>query len=102
MDTGRLLLAFAVLAAAGMCADPKQEADAKKEPDPKISSIYPISGQRGTTFEAVIRGSNLADARTVIFEGNGAEARIVSLSSEAAAAGETTAKDLLKTQITLV
>ena len=95
MDTCRLVLALMVLAAAGVCADPK------KDPDPTISSIHPISGQRGTTFEIVIRGSNLADARAVIFEGSGAEARILSWSSEPIAASESATKDLLKAQVTL-
>ena len=101
MDTGRLLLTFVVLAATGMCAEPKKEPDKKKAPDPKISSIYPVSGQRGSTFETIIRGSNLADARAVIFEGSGAEARVISVTSEPKAAGETTAKDSLKAEVLL-
>jgi hypothetical protein len=97
MHTTRLLLACTALVAAVVCAAPK-----KKQPEgPNISSIYPMTAQRGNTFEAVLRGSNLADARSLIFEGAGVEARILSQSPEQAIAGEEVTKDLLKVQITL-
>jgi hypothetical protein len=71
MHPSRLFLAFVVLVTAGVCAAPKKDAD------PKISSIYPMTAQRGKTFEAVLRGSNLADARALMFEGDGVEGRIL-------------------------
>jgi hypothetical protein len=99
MHPSRLFLAFVVLVTAGVCAAPKKDAD------PKISSIYPMTAQRGKTFEAVLRGSNLADARALMFEGDGVEGRILSQNSESPLAGEDTAKarpkDLLKVRITL-
>jgi hypothetical protein len=98
MHTIRLLLAFAVLVAAGVCAAPKKDAE------PRISSIYPMTAQRGNTFEAVLRGSNLSDARSLLFEGKGIEGRIVSQNSEPASGGDETKdrpKDLLKVEINL-
>src|ERR1700676_2513084 len=87
----RLLLASVALVTAGVCAAPK------KDLDPKISSIYPMTAQRGKTLEVVLRGSNLADARALMFEGDGdgdgVEARILSQTPEPAPAGEDTTKD---------
>ena len=33
--------------------------------EPKLSSVYPFTGQRGTTFTAVVRGTALRDATSV-------------------------------------
>jgi hypothetical protein len=95
----RLVVVVAVLANASVSAAPK------KQPEPNISSIYPMAGQRGKTLEAVLRGASLADARALMFEGNGVEARVLFVNPEQPAAGEETAKDhpgqLLKVQFTI-
>jgi hypothetical protein len=62
---GRTAVAIMVVAVAALCAEKP------KELDPRISAIYPVAGQRGTTFDAEIRGSDLAGARSVVFEGQG-------------------------------
>ena len=49
---------------------------------PLISQVVPAAGQRGTETEVVVSGSNLADARTLLFEEPGIECVSV---SEAAA-----------------
>src|SRR5437016_3923650 len=76
MRTSALLLAFTILALSGVCAEPKGKHTPPMEP--KISSIYPAGGQRGTAFDAEVRGSNMAGARCVIFEGSGVAAQVLS------------------------
>lgn len=97
--TGRLALTLAILVTAGVCADSKEKPAPK--PDPKISSIYPFGGRRGTTFDAVVRGSDLAGARAVAFEGNGIEARILGVDAEPPAPGEKAGKDLIRLRVML-
>src|SRR5438067_1996680 len=80
MNTVRLIQLLMGLVAVGVGAPPKEK------PDPRVSSIYPMTGQRGKTLDAVLRGSNLADARALIFEGDGLEASILFLHPEPAAA----------------
>jgi hypothetical protein len=73
-------------------------------PDPKISSIYPAAGERGKTFEAVVRGTNLAGARALMFECDGVAARILSTAAETGKPGEKAsehAADLLRVEINL-
>src|SRR5690349_7072865 len=101
MDIGRLLVTFAVLGATGMCADTGKQPDPKKAPVPKISSVFPMSGQRGCTFEILVRGSGLAGARALMFEGTGLNATVLSLTAEPPAVGEKIGKDLLKAQVSL-
>ena len=43
-------------------------AAAQTRVDPKISSVYPFSGQRGSTFTATVRGSGLAGASAAVVE----------------------------------
>src|SRR6266576_3945788 len=75
MRISALLLTFTILASSGVCAEPK----GKHAPaiEPKISSIYPAGGQVGTAFDAELRGSNMAGARSVIFESSGVEAQLL-------------------------
>src|SRR6266853_1184909 len=75
MRISALLLAFTSLASSGVCAERKGKNAPSMEP--KISSIYPAGGQVGTAFDAELRGSNMAGARCVIFEGGGVDARIL-------------------------
>jgi hypothetical protein len=44
---------------------------------PRVGSSYPAAAQRGTEQEVVFRGSNLADARTVLFDSPGFEVTTV-------------------------
>ncbi len=106
MHRTRLLLALAALVTAGVCAAPKKQVPT----GPSISSIYPMTAQRGNSFEAVLSGSNLADARALIFEGDGVEAQVLSLTTERPNPeqvatkedkGKDRSKDLLKVRITL-
>ncbi len=100
MNKIRLILAFTI-AGWGMCEPPK------KQPDPRISSLYPMAAQRGKTVDAVIRGASLRDARALLFEGNGVEARILSVNPDQPAAGAEAEEakerlaDLLKVRFTL-
>jgi hypothetical protein len=50
-----------------------------KQAEPNVTSVYPLTAQRGTTVEAILRGSNLEAARALMFEGNGVEAGILSV-----------------------
>src|SRR5687768_1418462 len=43
-------------------------AAAQTRVDPKMNSIYPFSGQRGTTYTATVRGNGLAGAVTAVTE----------------------------------
>jgi len=71
------VLAAVTVVAAGLCGE------AAKEPDPKISTIFPVAGRPGDSFEAVIRGTDLEKARSVIFEGSGLRASLLGAESEA-------------------
>src|SRR5436190_91673 len=99
MQIGRLSVALAILTAAGVCAEIKSKPHA--QPEPKISSIYPAGGQRGTVFEAELRGSDLAGAHRVMFVGSGIEARILGIDAEPPVPGETAKKDRVRLQVTL-
>src|SRR6185503_11615971 len=92
MRTTALQLAFTILVASGVCAEPKGKHAPSMEP--KISSIYPAGGQRGTAFDAELRGSNMAGARYVIFEGSGVHAKVLG-------GGEDATKDLLRLKFTV-
>src|SRR6476646_4077459 len=72
-----------VVAALGAPAVPK------KAPDPKLTSIFPVSVQRGTQIEAEIRGSALTGARDLMLEGTGIAGRVVRI--DPLPAGEGTA-----------
>ncbi|MBM3783005.1 MAG: hypothetical protein FJW30_01530 [Acidobacteria bacterium] len=51
-------------------------------PPPKVESVFPVSGQPGSSFAAQIRGSNLRDAYAVWFEGAGAAAEILKIEAD--------------------
>src|SRR5688500_167910 len=44
---------------------------------PRVNHLYPSGGQRGTEVEVVFSGSNLADARGVLFNTSGFSATAV-------------------------
>jgi hypothetical protein len=73
----RTMAAVAVLAAAGVCAE------APREPDPRISAIYPAAGRVGESFVAVVRGADLGDARSIVFEGGGVTGVVTGAGGEA-------------------
>ncbi len=93
----RLFVALAALDLVAVCAAPKEP------PDPNISSIYPIAAQRGTALVATLRGVNLANAQSLMLDGEELDAHILSVSSEQAPAGEEAPKgrpvDLLQVRI---
>jgi hypothetical protein len=99
MHKVRLILAFIALTGVGIGAP------AKKQRDPNISSVFPMAVQRGNTADVVVRGSNLSDARALVFEGDGINARILSIETDEPAAAKETAMDrqshLLKIQLTI-
>jgi hypothetical protein len=86
-----------ITAAVGYCADLKP----KLKPDPKVSSIYPFAARRGSAFQAVVRGSDLAGAGSVIFRGTGIEARVLGVDEQPPAPGEKTGKDLVRLEVTV-
>ncbi len=45
--------------------------------EPQLTSIFPLGGQRGTTVEAVIAGTNLEDVRELFFAHSGITARLL-------------------------
>jgi hypothetical protein len=61
---------FAILATLGILA-------AAPRPEPKATSIHPMAGPADAEFEAVVRGTNLAGTRAVVFPGGGAAARVL-------------------------
>lgn len=98
MRIWRLALAWVVLGAAALCAEPKPASKAMAEP--RLSSIYPADGQRGTAFQAALRGSCLSGARLVMFEGTGVEARVLA-PVPGGPPGEDAGKETLQLQVTM-
>ena len=97
-STGRLISLVGALCATAFAAS------APAKPDPKILSIYPGAGERGKTFEAVVRGTNLAGARALMFECDGVDGRVLSAVPETGRPGEKAPEhpsDLLRVEITL-
>jgi hypothetical protein len=70
------ILAVAIVATAATGAE------TPKQPDPKISAIHPAAARAGGSFTALIRGADLADARTVVFEGSGVQAAIMGAATD--------------------
>ena len=55
---------------------------AEDEPDvtePKLLSVFPVAGQRGTTVEAEVRGNLLEGARALWFDAAGLKGRLLSV-----------------------
>ena len=69
---------------------------------PRTESIFPLSGQQGSTFEATIRGTGLAGAYEVWFEKPGASAKVLGVEQEAAMPGSKRKPgDLLRIEVRL-
>ncbi len=66
--SGSRLFASSVIAALGMYFG-LVELAAAEPPQPLLSCVYPAGGQRGTTFEATVFGTNLQAASTVHISG---------------------------------
>jgi hypothetical protein len=73
---GMTLAAVTTFAIAALCAE------IPKPADPKISAIYPVVARAGQSFAALIRGTDLGDPRTVVFEGHGVEAAVIGAASD--------------------
>lgn len=99
MITSRLALTAVLLSSSALCAELKPKPEVK--PDPKISSLYPFGFQRGTTVDVVIRGSDLAGARAVAFEGGGIEGRVLGVDTEQLLPGENARKQVVRVQLTV-
>lgn len=50
---------------------------AQPSPEPRVSSIFPLTVQRGQTVPAVIRGTNLDSAKELYFRDGGVRARVL-------------------------
>lgn len=57
--------------------------------DPRAISVHPFVGQRGTTFTATVRGSNLKEARAVVVGGAGVRMVVEGLGKESSPARDT-------------
>jgi hypothetical protein len=49
----------------------------KPAPEPQVTSLYPMGGQRGSSFQAVIRGTELQGARALLFEDGSVTGRLI-------------------------
>ncbi len=75
-----------------------KRADAPDEP--KLSSIYPFTGQRGTTFTAVVRGTGLRNATSVFVNNAPLQVTIEAAETEAPEEASPSAKP--KTRVDLI
>lgn len=57
-------------------------AETAKVAEPRLSSIYPLTGQREHTYEAVIRGTNLTAAQALFFRDPDIHARVLRVEDE--------------------
>src|SRR4051812_5181559 len=92
-----LILITAISAASVTWADTKKPA-----PEPRLSSIHPLTGQAGKTYVAVIRGTELKGASAVAFSGMGVSAHTVRVEAETGTAAAAKSKaDLLHVEISI-
>jgi hypothetical protein len=73
-------------------------AAASAQQEPRIDAIFPAGGKAGTTFEAVIRGTNLKGARELWFPGGQSKGRVLGIETEKVARRPA---DLVRVEITL-
>ncbi len=52
--------------------------------DPKIASVFPMSGRAGSEFDVTVRGTGLDAARAVMFDGTGVVGRVIESKPEEA------------------
>ncbi|MEZ5353384.1 MAG: hypothetical protein R2762_12165 [Bryobacteraceae bacterium] len=74
---------------------------------PRIDSVFPVGGQRGTTVQAEIRGMGLKGAYELWFAGTGVRAKVINVAPERATDPEAKPDpkkkpmDLLRVELTL-
>src|SRR5688572_17235418 len=54
----------------------------KAPPEPQVSSIYPLAGQSGASWEATVRGAGLAGAYAIRFQSAGLAAEVLDIAPE--------------------
>lgn len=57
----------------------------KPPSEPRVSTIHPLAGQRNSSYQAIIRGADLAGARAVVFDSPSLRASVVRVETEPAA-----------------
>lgn len=65
----------------------------KPAPEPKVTSVFPMGGARGSEFEVTVRGVSLAGARSVLSNDSGLLARVVDGSKDGETRLALTARD---------
>ncbi len=85
-----------VVFAAALCSTATSPAG-KPAPEPQVTSLFPMGGQRGVPFRAVIRGTALQGARALVFEDSSVTGRV--LPEETRAPGASNTADLLAVEI---
>ena len=73
----------------------------KSAPEPKISSIYPMTAMAGHAFTAIIRGTALAGAQSVVFRDVGFSARVISSTLEQTEASSAKPADLVQVEFSI-
>jgi len=73
----------------------------KSAPEPKISSIYPMTATAGRSFHAVIRGTALAGAQSVIFTDTGFRGRVLGCAPEQAEEARGKPADLAQVELSI-
>ena len=63
-------------------------ADAEEPPEPTLSSLFPLGGQRGTTIQVQIRGKHLHEVNSLWIQSNSLQARISSVDQISEPAGD--------------
>jgi hypothetical protein len=90
MRTALVLLAFAMAGAPAVCAAPASTriAGSEPKPEPKLNSVYPATGRRGTSFDVVIRGSHLTGTRSAWFPETGVQIEIKGVEPDPESSGK--------------
>lgn len=66
-------------------------AETKKIAEPRITSIYPFTGQQGKTYSAVVRGVSLDSMQSLFFREPGIRGRVLSVEKESSGSGAASA-----------
>ncbi len=67
---------------AGLLAALAWGAETKAPREPAVSSVYPLGGQRGTSFSIQVRGKGLEGSRALLWEGTGITAELLESDAE--------------------
>jgi len=80
-----------------VCADTKKPA-----PEPRVSSVHPLTGQAGSSYAAIVRGNALKDAHALTFSTNNISARVLRAEAETATEADAKAKpELLHVEVSI-